>query len=51
MRMAGCTGIGDRRKTEGSQMLTDCLQLKFQARDGKLYLSDAADTEKLLCLI
>ena len=40
-----------RLKNEGSQVLTDCLQLKFQARDGKLYLSDAADTETLLRLI
>ncbi len=40
-----------RLNAEGSQVLTDCLQLKFQARDGKLYLSDAADTETLLRLI
>ena len=40
-----------RLKGEGSEVLTDCLQLKFQAGDGKLYLSDAADAETVLRLI
>lgn len=40
-----------RLKSEGSELLTDCLQLRFQARDGKMYLGDAADTEILLRLI
>ena len=40
-----------RLKGEGSEVLTDCLQLKFQAGDGKLNLSDAADAETVLRLI
>lgn len=40
-----------RLKGEGSEVLTDCLQLKFQASDGKMYLGDAANTETLLRLV
>jgi len=40
-----------RLKQEGSQLTTDCSQLKMQAADGKFYLTDAADTEQLLRLI
>ncbi len=36
---------------EGSQVYEKIVQLKFQARDGKFYLSDAADTETLLRII
>ncbi|MDD2850296.1 MAG: Bro-N domain-containing protein [Desulfuromonadaceae bacterium] len=40
-----------RLKKEGSQLTTDCSQLKLQATDGKYYLNDVADTEQLLRLI
>ena len=40
-----------RLKQEGSQLTTDCSQLKMQAADGKFYITDAANTEQLLRLI
>ncbi|MBU4252094.1 MAG: Bro-N domain-containing protein [Candidatus Omnitrophica bacterium] len=40
-----------RLKEEGSEVVTKCNQLKMQAADGKLYLTDAADTETLFRLI
>ena len=40
-----------RLKQEGSQLTTNCSQLKMHAADGKLYLTDVADTEQLLRLI
>jgi len=40
-----------RLKKEGSQLTTDCSQLKLQAADGKFYLNDVADTEQLLRLV
>lgn len=40
-----------RLKKEGSQLATNCSQLKMQANDGKYYLTDVADTETLLRLI
>ena len=40
-----------RLKQEGSEMATNCSQLKLQAADGKKYLTDVADTEQLLRLI
>jgi hypothetical protein len=40
-----------RLKKEGSQLATDCSQLKLQSADGKYYLTDVADTEQLLRLI
>ena len=40
-----------RLKKEGSQLTTDCSQLKMQSADGKHYLTDVADTEQLLRLI
>lgn len=36
---------------EGSQMYEKIVQLKFQAGDGKFYLSDASDTETMLRII
>jgi hypothetical protein len=36
---------------EGSQLVTDCNQLKMQSADGKYYLTDVADTEQLFRLI
>lgn len=32
-----------RLKKEGSQLATDCSQLKMQSADGKYYLTDVAD--------
>ncbi len=40
-----------RLKAEGSQLATNCSQLKMQSADGKYYLTDVADTEQLLRLI
>lgn len=40
-----------RLKAEGSQLTTNCSQLKMQSADGKYYLTDVADTEQLFRLI
>ena len=40
-----------RLNQEGSQLTTNCSQLKMKSGDGKLYLTDVADTEQLLRLI
>jgi hypothetical protein len=40
-----------RLKSEGSQLATNCSQLKMLAADGKNYLTDVADTEQLFRLI
>ena len=40
-----------RLKQEGSELATNCSQLKMPAADGKKYLTDVADTEQLLRLI
>ena len=40
-----------RLKKEGSEVATNCSQLKLVASDGKKYLSDVADTETILRLI
>ena len=40
-----------RLKKEGSQLTTNCSQLKMTAADGKQRLTDVADTEQLLRLI
>jgi len=40
-----------RLKAEGSQLATNCSQLKMQSADGKCYLTDVADTEQLFRLI
>ena len=36
---------------EGNETVTNCYQLKFQAPDGKMRLTDVADTEQLFRLI
>lgn len=43
--------LKNRLKTEGSQSVTKCNQLKLKAPDGKSYLTDVADTETLFRLI
>jgi hypothetical protein len=40
-----------RLKKEGSQLTTNCSQLKMQSADGKYYKTDVADTEQLFRLI
>jgi hypothetical protein len=40
-----------RLKAEGSQLATNCSQLKMQSADGKFYKTDVADTEQLFRLI
>lgn len=37
-----------RLKKEGSQLATNCSQLKLKAADGKFYKSDVADVPQLL---
>ena len=38
-------------KTEGSQLYENIVQLKMESTDGKMYLTDSADTEQVLRLI
>jgi hypothetical protein len=40
-----------RLKKEGSELTTNCSQLKMKSTDGKFYKTDVADTEQLLRLI
>jgi len=40
-----------RLKKEGSQLATNCSQLKMQSADGKFYKTDVADVEQLFRLI
>ena len=40
-----------RLKKEGSELATNCSQLKMKSLDGKYYKTDVADTEQLLRLI
>lgn len=40
-----------RLKKEGSQLTTNCSQLKLQSNDGKFYKTDVANTEQLFRLI
>jgi hypothetical protein len=40
-----------RLKKEGSELATNCSQLKMESADGKNYLTDVADTEQLLRLV
>nr|MDA3890736.1 hypothetical protein [Salinivirgaceae bacterium] len=37
-----------RLKVEGSELATNCSQLKMLSADGKYYKTDVADTEQLL---
>jgi hypothetical protein len=43
--------LKNRLKKEGSQLVTNCNQLKMQSSDGKYYKTDVADTEQLFRLI
>ena len=40
-----------RLKAEGSELATNCSQLKMKSPDGKYYKTDVADTEQLFRLI
>jgi hypothetical protein len=40
-----------RLKAEGSELATNCSQLKMQSSDGKYYKTDVADTEQLFIKI
>ena len=40
-----------RLKKEGSELATNCSQLKMQSADGKYYKTDVADVEQLFRLI
>ena len=43
--------LKSRLKKEGSELVTNCNQLKMQSSDGKFYKTDVADTEQLFRLI
>ncbi len=43
--------LKERLKKEGNETVTNCHQLKMRAQDGKMRLTDVADTEQLLRLI
>ena len=43
--------LKQRLKEEGSQLVTDCHQLKMTAQDGKKRMTDVANTEQLLRII
>lgn len=43
--------LKNRLKKEGSELVTNCNQLKMQSADRKFYLTDVADTEQLFRLI
>lgn len=43
--------LKERMIAEGSQLLTNCQQLKMKASDGKRYTTDVANTEQLLRII
>ena len=43
--------LKNRLKNEGSQLVTECNQLKMQSSDGKKYLTDVMTAEQVLRLI
>ncbi|MDP3975871.1 MAG: BRO family protein [bacterium] len=43
--------LSERLKKEGSQLVTNCHQLKLEAEDGKMRFTDVADVETLLRLV
>jgi len=45
------TTLKNRLKTEGSEVVTKCDQLKMRSSDGKSYLTDAADVETVFRLV
>jgi DNA-damage-inducible protein D len=45
------TTLKNRLKNEGSEVVTNCDQLKLEASDGKKYFTDVADVETILRLV
>ncbi len=45
------TTLKNRLKNEGSEVVTNCDQLKMKAQDGKMRLTDVADVETILRLV
>lgn len=43
--------LKERLKKEGNETVTSCHQLKMKAEDGKMRLTDVADTEQLFRII
>ena len=43
--------LKQRLKEEGNELVTNCNQLKMKAQDGKMRLTDVANTEQLLRII
>ena len=43
--------LKNRLKNEGNETVTNCNQFKLQAADGKMRLTDVADTEQLFRLV
>ena len=43
--------LKNRLKKEGSQLVTNCNQLKMQSSDGKFYRTDCMNTEQILRLV
>jgi hypothetical protein len=43
--------LKQRLKEEGSELLTNCQQLKMQAADGKYYKTDVGNTKQILRLV
>ena len=43
--------LKQRLKEEGNETVTNCHQLKMLAKDGKMRLTDVADTEQVLRLV
>lgn len=43
--------LKERLRNEGSQLVTNCHQLKLEAEDGKMRLTDVADAETMLRLV
>ena len=43
--------LKNRIKGEGNELVTNCNQLKMKAQDGKMRLTDVANTEQLLRII
>jgi len=43
--------LKQRLKKEGSELLTNCQQLKMKAADGKMRMTDVANTKEILRII
>jgi len=43
--------LKNRLKTEGSELYSNCIQLKMQSADGKYYMTDVLDTKGVLRLV